>query len=107
MNRSAARRLKVSAIRLESQPYDFIPKRRAPRLGGPTGVQFCSPSAGINSGSHITGQTLYVRTNGTTMNTNLNATIYNNYGAAIVATKVISVSPNPDGTYSVIAQSCT
>lgn len=107
MNRQAARRIKGATSRLENQPYDFVPRRRTPRLSTGSAILWCSPSGGISSGGHISGQTLYVRTGGTTKDVNTDATIYNNYGSATVATKVMCVSLNPDGTYSVVAQSCT
>jgi hypothetical protein len=35
------------------------------------------------------------------------ATVYNFYPAATVASKVLEVSANGDGTFSAVAQSCT
>lgn len=71
-------------------------------------VYFVNPVV-ISAGGNVTGQTIYVNIGGTqTATASTNATVYNEMASATVATsgKVIIVGPNPDGSYSVITQSC-
>jgi len=63
----------------------------------------------IAPGGSVTGQTLYWNIGGTQTSTGItSATVYNEMASATVATsgKVITVGPNPDGSYSVVTQSC-
>ncbi|HMF38322.1 MAG TPA: hypothetical protein VKF17_16885 [Isosphaeraceae bacterium] len=71
-------------------------------------VYFLNPIA-ISPGGSVTGQTIWVNLGGTqTASGYTNATVYNEMASATVATsgKIIIVGPNPDGTWSVITQSC-
>ncbi len=71
-------------------------------------VYFLNPVA-ISAGGNVTGQQLYTNIGGTqTAAGGATATVYNEMASATVATsgKIIIVGPNPDGTYSVITQSC-
>jgi len=76
--------------------------------GGGGIIYFIAPVV-IAAGGSVTGQTIYVNIGGTqTATATTNATVYNEMASATVATsgKLIIVGTNPDGTYSVITQSC-
>jgi hypothetical protein len=76
--------------------------------GGGGFTTFIQPVA-IAAGANVTGQTIQTSVSGTLTNTSItNATVYNNMGATTSSTsgKPIVVSPNADGSYSVITQSC-
>jgi hypothetical protein len=62
----------------------------------------------IPPGSSVTGQTVYALQGGSQVAINSNATIYNQMAAATVATsgKTILVSPNGDGSFTAVTQSC-
>jgi hypothetical protein len=81
--------------------------------GGGAGVFFCLPtSLGGATGSWPTltpgSQSLTVyQVVGGALSSIGTATVKNFYPAATVASKVLEVTPNGDGTYSAVAQSCT
>ena len=112
-----ARRIKQATTRLENQPYDQGGGYRPPRLGGQGArILFCVPSSGIAAASgnppsgtvhSITGQTIYGLSGGSWTSINTNATVYNPYTAAVVSGKIAALTSNLDGTYSIVAQSCT
>jgi len=54
----------------------------------------------------VTGATVYSLVGGSPVTVSTNATVYNQMQAATVVTKTIMLGANPDGTYSVITQSC-
>ncbi len=71
-------------------------------------VYFINPVV-IAAGSSVTGVTIYTNIGGTlTASGTTNATVYNEMASATVSTsgKVIIVGANPDGSYSVVTQSC-
>ena len=71
-------------------------------------VYFLNPVF-IAAGGSVTGQQLYLNIGGTQTPTGgATATVYNEMASATVAYagKAIIVGPNPDGSYSVITQSC-
>ena len=76
--------------------------------GGGGFVYFLNPIV-IAPGGNVTGQTVYTNIGGTQTATSFtSATVYNEMASATTATsgKIIIVGPNPDGTWSVITQSC-
>ncbi len=77
--------------------------------GGNSGIVYFLNPVAISAGGNVTGQQLYTNIGGTqTAAGGATATVYNEMASATVATsgKIIIVGPNPDGTYSVITQSC-
>jgi hypothetical protein len=81
--------------------------------GGGVGAYFCLPtSLGGASGTWPTltpgsqSLTIYQVVSGALSSVGT-ATVYNFYPAATVASKVLQVEPNGDGSYSAVAQSCT
>ncbi len=54
----------------------------------------------------VTGATVYVQVGGSGTVASTNATVYNEMQAATVASNTIKLGLNPDGTFSVISQSC-
>lgn len=100
--------------RVEQTPYDYIPDRRPPRLGGGIISHFCNPSAAIAAAGAppsgtihtLASQTVYIISNGNWVTLSGTFTIVNPYTTATVITKLCSLVPNPDGTYSIYAQAC-
>ncbi len=73
------------------------------------GLWYSIAATYIPAGGSITGLTVNVNVGGTfTATPFTNATVYNMMAFATVAFtgKTIVVAPNPDGTWSVISQSC-
>jgi len=71
-------------------------------------VYFIAPIV-IAAGGSVTGQTIELNVGGVlTATASTNATVWNMMASATVATsgKAIIVGTNPDGSYSVITQSC-
>jgi hypothetical protein len=82
--------------------------------GGTSNILMCVPSGAIAGsgvgappGGPLASQTVYKIVGGAFVSVSTSASIYNPYGAGVVASKNITVAPNPDGTYIVLAQSCT
>ncbi len=76
---------------------------------GTSGLWYCITATYIPAGGSIPGLTILVNVGGTlTATAYTNATVYNMMAFATVAFtgKTIVVAPNPDGTWSVISQSC-
>jgi len=76
--------------------------------GGGGIVYFIAPIV-IAAGGSVTGQTIELNVGGVlTATASTNATVWNMMASATVATsgKAIIVGTNPDGSYSVITQSC-
>ncbi len=62
----------------------------------------------IAAGGNVTGQMVYALQGGSSVAVNTSATVYNQMAAATVSTsgKTILVSPNGDGTFTAVTQSC-
>jgi len=75
---------------------------------GGGGNVYSIPAVVISAGGSVTGQTVSALVGGSLSTVNGNGTVYNQMAAATVSTsgKTIMVGSNPDGTYSVITQSC-
>ena len=75
--------------------------------GGGAGV-YSIPAVVISAGGSVTGQTVSALVGGALVTVNASGTVYNQMHSATVATSglTIMVGSNPDGTYSVITQSC-
>jgi hypothetical protein len=73
--------------------------------GGGSG---CYSMAGIAipAGGNVTGQTVNSLVGGTATAISTNATVYNQMGMATIAGNLIMLGQNPDGTFSVLTQSC-
>jgi hypothetical protein len=115
--RSGMRRLKAATARVESQPYRFAGRNRAPRLAPPGALFWCVPSAGISGGSlppsgskagPLTGQTIYYDTPNAATYTALSGTydVYNPMVSPITSGKMTAVKANGDGTFDCLTQSC-
>jgi hypothetical protein len=85
-------------------------------LGGQgDAVYFCSPTSAVlgSTGTwpNITPASfsadIYQAQRGTLVKLVAGGKVFNWYAASLVATKVVTVSDNRDGSFSVIAQSCT
>lgn len=68
----------------------------------------CYSMAGvvIGAGGSVTGQTVNLLVNGSAVSISTNATVYNQMQAATVSGKTIMLGQNPDGSFSVLTQSC-
>jgi hypothetical protein len=111
----ASRRVKAAVVRSEFQPYSFIGQARTPRLHGGGAVLWCVPSASIAAGTYppsgapggpLTGQTIYsISAAGYTA---LPGTfsLYNPHATGLSAGKLAAVTPNDDGSWSVVDQDC-
>lgn len=107
-NARAVPPLTISGQRGESPPvFSLFPQTQ--------GVYFCQPS-GTPSGAtgswpSITPTSftadVYMASFGALVKVATGATIYNFYAASLSASKTCSLIDNRDGTYTVIAQSCT
>ena len=83
-----------------------------------TGQQSPSPMTGgggglyemtgvvIAAGGNLTGQTVKQRVGATVVTVSANATVYNDMGQPTVASNLIILSTNPDGSFTVVTQSC-
>ena len=60
----------------------------------------------ISAGSSATNQTVKQRIGATVITVSTTATVYNDMGAATIATKLIILSQNPGGSFTVVTQSC-
>ena len=60
----------------------------------------------IAAGGNVTGQTVKQRVGATVVTTSANATVYNDMGQPTVASNLIILSLNPDGSFTVVTQSC-
>jgi hypothetical protein len=114
-DKRAIRRVKSSVTRVEAQPYDFAPTRRLPRLGGAASVLWCVPSASIAGGTlppsgapggPLSGQTIYRVVNGKYVALATTFDLYNPRTAATTAGKLTAVTPNGDGSFSVVDWDC-
>lgn len=112
---SNARRVKAATSRLESQPYDFLPNRRTPRLGGASQILYCqfASTVGAATGTwpnltpgSATGVTLYRSVNGALVAIPGTWTVYNYYKTAFNAAKTTEVSACGDGTFQTVNQDC-
>jgi hypothetical protein len=76
--------------------------------GGGTGVYEIPGGVAIGANSYVTGQTVYALTggNGTSTAVSANAVVFNVYGVATTAGKALTLGQNPDGTFTVLGQSC-
>ncbi len=74
--------------------------------GGGGGNVYSMVGVVIAAGGSVTGATVNVLVGGSTTAVSTNATVYNQMQAATVVTKTIMLGQNPDGTFSVITQSC-
>ncbi len=77
--------------------------------GGYSGIVYFLNPVAIAAGGNVSGQQLYTNIGGTrTAVSGVAATVYNEMASATVTTlgRIIIVGPNPDGTCSVITQSC-
>jgi len=85
-------------------------QQASPYGSGGGGVTYIvpAPTAVINPGisNALTGQTVQIKSGGSLVTVNTNATIYNCMQVATAATYTLIVGPNNDGTYTVITQSC-
>lgn len=120
MKRSQFRRLRDNTIRLESQPYDYVPSRRTPRLNGGFGWAFCQLGSTLNAATgswpsitptSVNGVTLYrpsTNTNGSQVLNSIqtNATIYNWRSVTWNASKTTIVLLQGNGTWSILDQDC-
>jgi hypothetical protein len=73
--------------------------------GGGAGI-YSMVGVVIAAGGSVTGATVNALIGGSTTAVSTNATVYNQMQAATVVTNTIMLGGNPDGTYSVISQSC-
>jgi hypothetical protein len=87
------------AVRIGQQASPFG------QTGGGSG---CYSMAGvvIAAGGSVAGQTVNSLIGGSATAISTNATVYNQMGAATVAGKLIMLGQNPDGSFSVLTQSC-
>ena len=78
------------------------------QTGGGAGVYEVPGGGVIAAGGSVTGQTVYALTggNGTSIAIATNATVFNTYGVATTAGKALTLGQNPDGTFTVLGQSC-
>ena len=60
----------------------------------------------IAAGGNVTGQTVKQRVGATVVTTSANATVYNDMGQPTIASNLIILSLNPDGSFTVVTQSC-
>lgn len=86
---------------------------------GPGVYIFAAPSSGGINGATggaappdgvpgiVTGQTVYKLVNGNYIAVSTNATVYNPYASAVAASNVCTLAANGDGTFTVLAQSCS
>ncbi len=75
--------------------------------GGGAGV-YSIPAVAITAGGSVTGQTVSALVGGSLVTVNASGTVYNQMHSPTVSTLglTIMVGANPDGSYSVITQSC-
>lgn len=73
--------------------------------GGGTGI-YSMTGVVISAGGNATGQTVNILNSGSATAISTDATVYNQMQSATVATLTIMLGQNPDGTFSVISQSC-
>ena len=83
--------------------------------GGGAGALIMSPSGGIagatglpgtGTPASITGQSLYIIAGGAFTLATSTGNVFNGLEAAVVTTKGCVCAQNPDGTFSVVGQSC-
>ena len=108
-------RLVLDVQALQAQMAQALQQIREAQTGGGGGqsssssnVLYINPVV-ISAGGNVTNQTLYWNIGGSLTSTGITAaTVYNEMASATVSTsgKYIIVGPNPDGTYSVVTQSC-
>ena len=60
----------------------------------------------IAAGGNVTGQTVKQRVGATVATVSTNATVYNDMGQPTIASNLIILSLNPDGSFTVVTQSC-
>lgn len=60
----------------------------------------------IGAGGNVTGQTVKQRVGTTVVTVSANATVYNDMGQSTIASNLIILSMNPDGSFTVVTQSC-
>jgi hypothetical protein len=73
---------------------------------GGSGLAYSMVGVVIAAGGSVTGATINALVGGSTTAVSTNAKVYNQMQSATVASKTIMLGQNPDGTYSVITQSC-
>lgn len=114
-NAAAIRRVKAATVRAENDPRVFVPPVRRPRLGGASPVLWCVPTASIAAGTYppsgapggpLTGQTIYSISGGDYVALTGTFALYNPRSAATTAGKLTAVTPNDDGTFSVVDWDC-
>ncbi len=74
--------------------------------GSGGGVIYSMVGVVIAVGGSVTGATVNALVGGSPTAVSTNATVYNQMQSATVVTKTIMLGQNPDGTFSVITQSC-
>lgn len=77
--------------------YFWVPGGTISAASGP-------PPSGVPVGT--SGQTVYALSSGTYSTVSTSATIYNAAGSTLVASKVVFLGKNTDGTYTALTQSC-
>lgn len=111
-----AARIKATIKRVEGQEYPGKKPRRLPRLSSQSGVFFCVLSAQLDppTGSwptltpgNLSTQTLYQSVNQELLALTDTFTVLNyDIGVTYAASKVTTLIPNGDGTFSVVTQVC-
>lgn len=86
------------AVRTQQQsPYN---------AGGGGGIYEISGGSAISGGGNVTGVTVSQRIGASVVTVNANATVYNDMQASTISGKTIICGQNPDGSFTVITQSC-
>jgi hypothetical protein len=75
--------------------------------GGAASFYYMPSGAVISAGGNLTGQSVYTYGGGGSSLYSSTATVYNLMGSATVSGTVLVLGINPDGTFSVVSQSCT
>ena len=82
-------------------------QQQSPYQGsGGSGSMYEMTGVVIAAGGNVTGQTVKQRVGATVVTTSANATVYNDMGQPTVASNLIILSLNPDGSFTVVTQSC-
>lgn len=110
---TTARRIKAATSRIESQPYDFQPGRRTPRLTATSTHGWCQLGSSLNAATGTwpsitpttTTATVYINVNGSLSSIG-SKTLYNWRNVSWSANKTTLVLPNGNGTWDIDDQDC-
>lgn len=94
--------LQAAVGRLQQLVNDVAGSQQKP---GGSGLCYSMVGVVIAAGGSVTGATVNALVGGSTTAVSTNATVYNQMYAATLATGIIMLGGNPDGTYSVLPQS--